>query len=54
MQKEGAFKVFAHTDARNPQGYDLELLAKRTGIGKYVIFQSIKLFLDKILLRLLT
>lgn len=34
LQKKDAFKVFCHTDARNDRGYDLKLLAKRTGIGK--------------------
>lgn len=40
MRKPGKFKVFIHTDARCNRGYDLKLLAKRTGIGKYVIFQD--------------
>jgi len=40
LQEPGKFKVFCHTDAVNPRGYDLKLLAKRTGIGKYVVFQD--------------
>ncbi len=40
MKKPNKFKVFCHTDAQNNRGYDLKLLAKRTGIGKYVIFQD--------------
>lgn len=40
MAKEGKFKVFCHTDAQHDRGYDLKLLAKRTGIGKHIIFQD--------------
>lgn len=40
MKKVGKFRVFCHTDAVNNRGYDLKLLAKRVGIGKYVIFQD--------------
>lgn len=40
MADPNKFRVFAHTDPNNPQGYDLKLLAKRTGIGKYIIFQD--------------
>lgn len=40
VKKEDKFKVFIHTDPLNNQGYNLKLLAKRTGIGKYIIFQD--------------
>lgn len=40
MKKPGNFKVFCHTDAQHDKGYDLKLLAKRTKIGKYIIFQD--------------
>ena len=40
MQREGRFRVFAHTDAQKEGGYNLKLLAKRTGIAKYLTFQD--------------
>lgn len=40
LKKKNKFKVFIHTDARCNRGYDLKLLAKRTGIGKYIVFQD--------------
>jgi len=40
MRDQKKFRVFCHTDARNRRGYDLKLLKKRTGIGKFIIFQD--------------